>query len=235
MGSITAAQGFFRPHGDTIAAGSCEELLTRLAEVDDSVPRRTGGRAAADRERRSIKLYLGALARADRLAYPVEITKVPHEEEPPDFVLITGDRTVAVEVTDAGSQGRQRALTALERAPRGTALEGESTIVPSGEKLRGRGWAGDEGERRWAELVTERVEGKSADLPRYKRFDRRELLIYDNAGLLVGGDLEVAGRHLADRLAERRAAAGERPEFDAVSVIKEGRFLYDVLGAHLWI
>lgn len=228
----SSSSGFFGAHGDLLAGREREELVRKLSEVDIEVPGRTEGRRSHHRERWCLVLYLRILAGHDRLTYPLSVEKVRLEDEPPDFILTTGERgrRVSLEVTEAGTERSQQAATELERRPPGTVLEDEGTLVPPGGSLTGRGWVGDELERQWASLVLSHIQRKTESLRRFTPADEYQLLVYDNTHF-VFADLAVAGPFLVAKLSEWEAEAREsKRRFSLISVLQDAELLFDARG-----
>ncbi|GEM_PF-5947136 len=75
--------------------------------------------------------------------------------EAPDFIISDANKlTTALEITEAGTEDYQRAMTELEKSPPGTVLEsGTNMLVKEGERLIGESWDGDSVEREWVPLL----------------------------------------------------------------------------------
>jgi hypothetical protein len=123
----------FGEKGSEISSRDASELLKKLREIDTPVPGRTQGRRSHHRERYCIVRYLGALAPASRLVFPVRVVKW----ELPDFLLYFPDIAVGLEITEAGTEKSQEAATQLETSPFGTLLEDEASLRRAGEALQG--------------------------------------------------------------------------------------------------
>lgn len=115
--------------------------------------------------------YLTALARAAILKFPLKVTKW----DPPDFLLEQPDGTVTgLEITEAGTEQVQRAMTQLEKSPPGSFMERGEIRLP-GQELRGRGWAGNEPEQELTRLILAALADKTEKLNsgHYTQADRR--------------------------------------------------------------
>lgn len=222
------SEGFFGPHGDSIAAGDGDELRQLLDHVDVSVPRRTEGRRSIHRERFSIVHYLRTLERNGLLRFPIRVTK----SEAPDVCVDIAGAVFGLEVTDAGDPKYQEAVAALERAPRGSVLEGREIRRP-GEGLRSPPSYGDEPERLWTADVLRAVQRKEALLDGYPELDEYRLLLYDLSefrDLTAWTVSELPGR-LAVAIAELRDR-GVQPSrrFGNISILRDRVLMYDVTG-----
>jgi predicted nucleotidyltransferase len=219
---------FFGPLGDGFAAADGEELRSILARVDATVPPRTGGRRIEHRERYCIVHYLRTLERHGLLKFPFRISKV--DQGGPDFPIEMGSQSLGLEVTEAGSEENQRAMTALEEAPRGSVLEGTVVRKP-GEPLQDRGHVGDEPERHWTEDVLVSIRKKTQQLPSYRELPDYQLLIYDNTEYFPWTVAELPAR-LASAVQTWRAALRPTPlrQFSNISVLCDRVLLFDVTG-----
>lgn len=215
---------FFATYGNCIKANDSRELLARLSVLDIDVPE-TG--RSEHNERYSVVLYLKALATTDRLDYPFSAEK----GEGPDFTLISGEQTIALEHSQAGAEVTQEAQTRLGRAAVGSVILGENTLVGVGERAeRPPPWTRRERLGRWCELILECIQAKTRPerLQGYGTFDAYHLLVYDNTGVPVEpGILEAAG-DLASKLSEWEDANDVRRRFSRISVLSDQRLLFDL-------
>lgn len=219
----------FIDKGSELSFASAGDLIRQLGEIDSSVPRRTEGRRSHHRERYCIARYLTALARSSLLKFPLRIEK----SESPDFLLHFPDGTVTgIEITEAGTEGAQRAATELEKSPPGSHLEGEEIRLP-GEGFRGRPYVGDEPELELNEIILTSVAGKVEALNRghYAKADRYELLIYDNSHLVALTDLGALAILLKPALTEWLGRNQTERAFGPISVLRDSELLYDCAGA----
>lgn len=216
------AKGFFGRFGDTLSAQDGEELWRRLSEVDTTLVKRKHGRRSPERERYCVVHYLRTLARSGLLEYPFEIGK----RERPDFHVRAAGRIYGLEVTEAGDEEYQEALTELEKAPAGSILEG-ATVRKPGEPLRGSPQLGDEPERLWTRDLVACVGQKTAKLAGFDSFIEYQLLVYDNTRHATAWTVtELPGR-LAVALAE--LPSSER-SFSRLSVLRDRVLMFDVAG-----
>ena len=217
------ADGFFGSLGEGVAATGDDELRDVLAQMDATVPRRTEGCTKEHRERYCIVHYLRTLERNGLLGLPFKITK----DERPDFRIEMDSHLYGLELTEAGSEEHQRAMTEQERVP-GSALEGNSVRRP-GEPLQNPPWFGDEPERLWTADVFEVVRKKTELLSGYESLPAYQLLIYDNTEYPTAWEVtELPGR-LAAAIQEWRAKVPESGrQFSRISVLRDWVLMYDV-------
>jgi hypothetical protein len=220
------AMEVFTNSGDELSFASAGDLIRQLSAIDSSVPRRTKGRKQHHIERYCIVRYLTAVAPTSLLKFPFKVVKW----ESPDFLLHLPDGTVTgVEITEVGSKEVQRATTQLEKSPPGSFMEGGEIRLP-GEKLRGRGWAGNEPEQELTRLILAALADKTEKLNRhYRQADRYELLIYDNSGLPT--DLDTLVPILKPALADWLSRNQTERAFGFISVLRDSGLLYDCAGA----
>jgi predicted nucleotidyltransferase len=225
------AEGFFGSLGNGFVAASDHEIRNLLSQVDATVPHRTRGRTRDHRERYCIVHYLRTLEQNGLLRYPFKLTK----GERPDFRVEMGSQQLGLEVTEAGSPEHQRATTELEKSPRGSLLEGNA-VRASGEPLSGRGYVGDEPERRWTAQVLAAIRKKTEQLSTYQDLPDYQLLIYDNTELVALTAWTVT--ELPPRLTTaiqdwRGAEPNPGLHFSRYSVLRDRVLMYDIGGSSL--
>ncbi len=219
---------FFNPYGNEIEFQNESELLSKLSNIDCSVPARTQGRKSSHRERYCLKIYLMQLSQDKFLRFPLKIRK----EEAPDFIILGYDgTTTALEVTDASTEDYQQATTELEKSPIGTILEsGTNKLVKPGENLVGNGWKGNSVEKEWVDIILSAVREKTKSLnkPHFKTTSKYELLIYDNSHLSVMLHVRDALPLLKKVIHEEFNLKYFERNFHAISVIHSDQLLYDI-------
>lgn len=221
------ADGFFGRFGDTLSAGDGEELWQRLNEIDATLVTRE----RIEMERYCVVHYLRTLARSGLMAYPFEIDK----REGPHCRVRAGEHVYGLEVVEAAPNEHLAALTRLDRAPSGSVLVGERTVVQPGSASgrrsarRERPFVGDEGKRRWTDDMVKCVDQKTEEkLDDYEVFDEAHLLIGDSTPYPIRWAVtELPGR-LAAALRDRYPAA--KRQFSRISVLRGRVLMYDVTG-----
>jgi hypothetical protein len=204
---------------------TAEELLTILTGVDISVPGRTDGRTTEHTETWTISRLLSTLARADRLEYPLSVTR----RDRPDCLIVSGPKTIGVEITEAVSPEYAAYSALAERefpdvflqpghfrwgAPQMSVPEMRELLQQT--HLSGPPWAGDRAEREWALFIHSVIDNKLEKLnrPGFEVFESNWLAIYDN--------LPLPHIHLADAITYLRPLLEDRwlrtPGFDTIFV-----------------
>jgi hypothetical protein len=236
------------PPSFRLHAATKKNLLMALRARDIAVPPRTFGRENHHSETWTICRLLSTLGHDDRLAYPLSVTK----QERPDFLLLLPDAQVGIEIVDATSEVFDEVRAFAEKEfphdlidtghfrwgfPRRTESELRALLGPGGR--RAKPWYGNDAEEEWAFFVQQAVDKKLKKLanPKFAKFDRNWLSIYDNAPL-PSIHLDEAIAHLEPLLADRWPST---PSFDAV-FIERGRVIvrmtaydHEVLPLHdLW-
>jgi uncharacterized protein len=223
------SDAFFGAYGDRLIAASGSEIRHLLAQVDTVVPPRTEGRRSVHTERYCIVHYLRTLESSGQLHYPLAITK----GESPDFDVDMGYERFGLEVIQAGESDHQRAMTTLEKSPSGSVLE-ENSVRRPGESLGGRGFAGDEPERLWTQLMLTSIQKKTELLPTYRSFPSYQLLLYDNTGLaaLTAWTVNELPSRLSGAIDAWRDTAPTPPRFfSRFSVLRDRVLMYDIGGS----
>ena len=161
--------------GRNITLKSKSDALVTLARlrVEVAADRSGHARNQTDMDWYCARAYLQALARSDRLAYPIRI----EQGESPDFLLRwPGWLTTGLEVTSVTSPEVERRLAADDPFPWGN-----------------DGWQGNELEHGLVQSLLRSVDNKCNKLARGKfRFAaRHDLLLYNSAGF-VFARMEIA-------------------------------------------
>lgn len=219
---------FFGQYGEEIEFQNDSELLEKLSSVDCFVPGRTEGRKSSHRERYCLKVYLMHLFQNKLLKFPLRIMK----KEAPDFLVLCRDGITALEVTEAGAEAYQQAMTELEKSPPETMLESSThKLVKPGEKLIGPGWNGNSVEIEWVAVILNSIITKTESLnqPHFKTADRYELLIYDNSDVSVILHVKDALPLLKKAIYEKLNAERFERTFRCISIIHSGHLLYDIV------
>lgn len=230
---------FFEQYGNEIEFKNDSDVNEKFSSIDCSVPKKTQGRTSDHKERFCIKIYLMALCLNKLLRFPLRIKK----SEAPDFLILSNNQTIALEVTEATTEDFQCADTELEKSPEGTMLENsflkfENSSLPKGEykkalrkpgeKLIGDAWVGDSLEREWVNIIISAIDKKIHKLnePHFKTANRYELLIYESQ--VVGLVIDKALPLLNDAIHKKFHLASFERNFDSISVIYNDQLLYDI-------
>ncbi|HPC03417.1 MAG TPA: hypothetical protein PKY58_04815 [Syntrophales bacterium] len=173
-----------------IQAYNRSDLLSILSDIDVHVPLRSEGRSTKHCEIWSICNWLTTVS---NLIYPITLI---HGDKP-DFHLISGDKDIGIEHTEAITQEYAHACVLHEKADDDSILD--MSLFPIGEKknkheirelislkkLTGPGWEGDVPEEEWASDLYKRIEGKTLKLRNddFEKHEKNYLLIYENLPL----------------------------------------------------
>lgn len=185
-----------------VSAPSKGDLLSRLREVDISVPGRECARSHEQKERWVICRLLSSLAHAGCLTYPLGVeTATPPN---PDFLVSIDEMRIGVEVTEATSPQWSQFLDYVARAPDKPALIEPASFRPGAwkrarnraeriemmgaEANKGRltspGWSGNEAEQDWAGYIADAANRKLQSTHKYRaNCHKLWLAVYENAPL----------------------------------------------------
>ncbi len=180
---------------DIPAVTSSQELFSVLRRVEISVPGRIDGRKTHHTETWTISRLLSTLAKAERLAFPVSVTR----RDRPDCLINAGSAQVGIEITEAISPQFAAYSALAERefpdvflqpghfrwgAPELTVADMRQLLQQS-QNINSEPWVGDRTEQEWALFIQSVVDAKLEKLvrPGFDVFDRNWLAIYDNLPL----------------------------------------------------
>ncbi len=220
---------FFAQHGPTLKLLDLATTKQLLVSFDSSVPDRIAGAQAHHRERYTLVRYVACRAEHNVLHFPATLSRNTDTTlTAPDFFLDeAGQSRVGIEHTDAGSELSQRARTELERAPPGSFLIGEATIVRPGETAP---LAAPSSFEDWTRLIGEAVQGKLSmtEAENTHRLPAIELLVYDN--IHWQSPLGMSASRFRDLEASLRTILpGGVSPFSRISVLSAGTLLFNVL------
>lgn len=176
------------------SATSPNDLFTKLAGIDISVPGRIDGRNTEHTETWTIARLLSTLAESGNLDFPVSLT---HRDRP-DFLVKSGSAEVGVEVTEAISKQYAAYCALAERefpdvflepsyfcwdAPSLTTEQMRELLRQS--QMTADGWVGERPEQEWALFIQSVVDNKIAKLRHtdFAKYSENWLAIYDNLPL----------------------------------------------------
>ncbi len=192
-----------------IKALNSTELLNILRNADIRVPPRNEGRTTDHCETWSICRLLATLAKHNMLNFPIRLTK----RERPDFLLVTGERHIGIEVTEAINPEYAKATTLPEADFEGTVIDPslfkwgstprklhELRSIVSRKKLTGPGWEGMSVESEYAEAILDVIDLKTEKLQAtgFERFPENWLAVYCNV-MLPALELEDANQFFVKR------------------------------------
>lgn len=174
------------------------DLIAALGGIDVVVPARIDGRKTHHTETFIACRLLSTLAEADRLTFPLSVSRRDPPNDRPDVVMRTRNAQVGIEITEAVPE-RFAALCALaEKEFPGHLLPVASfpwdAETLSKDKMRdllrgdarsAAGWVGNAPEIEWASFMSGVVKNKLRKLAGngFQLFDENWLAIYDNLPL----------------------------------------------------
>jgi len=195
-----------------VVADNSEELLSILGNIDISVPPRKEGRTTDHCETWSICRLLATLAKHERLYFPVRLAK----REKPDFLLVSGDQHIGIEVTEAINPDYAKATTLPEANIEGATIDPslfkwgapprklhELRTIVARKKLTGPGWESTSVESEYAEAIFDVITVKTEKLQAtgFDRFAENWLAIYCNI-TLPALELEDANEFFAEKASD---------------------------------
>lgn len=176
------------------------ELLSKLGEVDISVPLRTEGRSNGHRERYMAARLLATLADSSHLVFPLTL----EHREKPDFSLSFPDCTIGIECVEAVPKEWAQIQAIRERDFPNTMImlpmlkPGQATYTMTERLEIARGerdgppWVGTMALRQWAEAQSHFIEQKTLKLRAngYSDYTDNWLLIQDEWPVPLFGEQE---------------------------------------------
>jgi len=204
--------------GDSLCFHTKNEFESITANLDPSVPGRNEGRKAFHRERTSLLMFLKALVVHSKIDFPFCVRKA----ESPDFILTLKETTtIGIEHRDITTKDYQKYLSESAQKPSGE-LVWLDRFKDAGTPVSeiNAGWAGNEVEREWVQLVLGAIREKTDILnkPHFQNLDTYELLLYSNTYLL-NVDRRKAIDFLSTSLNKECAAQTLARHFNSISII----------------
>ncbi len=210
-------------------AHAAVDVIANISAVPNIVLPRGQGRTKEQTENWALRNLLATLASMGVFEYPIQ----PHRGDRPDLILTTATGSIGIEVTEIMTEAYARAEVIRDRefpcvpvdpslfrpgtAPQ-TSAQIRGMLRASGGRLRGKGWAGDEVEKEWAEAAAATVEHKERNLnsPTFGRQSRNWLAVYDNHPAATAGlDLEAGVAKLVLLLNARHSVP---VRFDTITI-----------------
>ncbi len=165
------------------------ELTEKLQRIPIDSPLGETDKPTLHEERWVVCRFLRALSADPIMNYPLRLI---HQDRP-DFVISSSKSSVGVEVTRAGDQGYECALSHVSKEELGlvecslfrpgfrvnTSRGARPTVTTLDDELEGPGWRGREADEEWVEFMLIAIRDKTRKLSTYERFDLDWLLIRD--------------------------------------------------------
>ncbi len=205
------------------------DLLVTLGGIDVAMPARTDGRKTHHTETYIACRLLATLAKADRLTFPLSVSRRDPPNDRPDVVLRPGNSQIGIEITEAIPEPFAALCALAEREFPGHWLPVDSftwgaQVLSKDEKrdllrrdARCAAGGGDNAEEKeWASFISGVVKKKRRKLAGdgFQLFDANWLAIYDN--------LPLRNVHLADAISLLKPLVADIwasvPAFDALFI-----------------
>lgn len=205
------------------------DLLAILGGIDVAVPARTDGRKTHHTETYIACRLLSTLAKADRLTFPLSVSRRDAPNDRPDVVILTKNGQIGMEITEAIPE-RFAALCALAEKEfpnhwlavdlfpwdAETLSKDEMRDLLRSGARSAPGWISNAPEKEWASFISGVVKNKLRKLAGggFQLFDENWLAIYDN--------LPLPHVHLADAIKLLKPLVADIlasvPTFDALFI-----------------
>jgi hypothetical protein len=178
---------------------------------------------------------------------PLRFVRAGGEREP-DFLVTEASEEYGLEISRATTWRYQRASEELLKSEAGGYIESDAglnvehgkegfdpkaAVLPFGTPLRCPGWLGMEPERKWAELVLDRILKKEIKLANgYSKFRLNcDLLLYYSSHIPPLCDLDFAVSELKRRHSESPSGSASM-YFRQVSIVCENWAIMDAFGSN---
>ena len=190
--------------------------------------------------------FLIGCFKISKLPFPMKIIST----ESPDFIFIETNKRkeIGIEHTRATQEPYKIAVSELKKYPKGSKIEpchysryrklpkneSDSGIIAPGDKLKGKGWHGDEAEQEWAETILESVKSKVRLLneSHFRRKEENQLIIEDDSPAYFGIEDE---NEIIDILKKKysQTVFSEEWAFDKIHIFSNRTLIYDIFGEYL--
>ena len=187
-------------------------------------------------------IFLVGCFKISKLPFPIKVIS----NESPDFVLIETNKNkeIGIEHTRATLESYKIAESELRKHPKGSKIElshyspfgkllkkeSDSGIIAPGDKLKAKGWDGDQAEREWAEIILNSIERKVHLLNEghFKRKEENQLIIEDDSPVdFMKHENEAIGI-LKKRY--NQTIFSEKPTFGKIHIFSNCTLIHDIFG-----
>jgi len=187
-------------------------------------------------------IFLIGCSKISRLSLPIKVIS----NESPDFIFIETNKNkeIGIEHTRATLKSYKIAVSELKKYPKGSKIElshyspfrklpkkkSYSGIIAPGDKLKGKGWDGDQTEREWAEIILNSIERKVHLLNEghFKRKEENQLLIEDDSHVKFMKREDEAIDMLKRKYGQ--TVSSEKSTFDKIHIFSNCILIYDIFG-----
>jgi len=186
--------------------------------------------------------FLIGCFKISKLPFPIKIIST----ESPDFIFIETNKNeeIGIEHTRATLKSYKIAVSELKKYPKGSKIElshyspyrklpkkeSDSGIIAPGDKLKGKGWDGDQAEREWAEIILNSIERKMHLLNEghFRRKEENQLIIEDDSPAYF----MIRENEAIDMLKKKynQTVFSEKSIFDKIHIFSNCTLIYDIFG-----
>jgi len=190
--------------------------------------------------------FLIGCSKISKLPFPMKIIST----ESPDFILIETNKNkeIGTEHTRATQEPYKIAVSELKKYPKGSKIEpchysryrklpknkSDSGIIAPGDKLKGKGWNGDQAEQEWTETILDSIKSKVRSLneSHFRRKEENQLIIEDDSPAYFGIEDE---NEAIDILKKKysQTVFSEKWTFDKIHIFSNRTLIYDIFGEYL--
>ncbi len=187
------------------------------------------------------RFLIGCL-KISKLPFPIKIIST----ESPDFILIETNKNkeIGIEHTRATQESYRLAVSELKKYPKGSKIElfhyspftkipkkeSDSGIIAPGDKLKGKGWHGDQAEQEWAETIFNSMKNKVRLLNEghFRRKEENQLIIEDDSPAYF----MIHENEAIDILKKKynQTVFSEKSTFDKIHIFSNCTLIYDIFG-----
>lgn len=190
-------------------------------------------------------IFLVGCLKISKLPFPIKVIS----NESPDFILIETNKNkeIGIEHTRATLESLKIAEAEVKKHPKGSIIElchyssfeklpkkkSDIGIIAPGDKLKGKGWDGDQAEREWAKIILNSIERKVHLLNEghFERKEENQLIIEDNSPV----DFIKREDEAIDILKKKynQTVFSEKSTFDKIHIFSNCTLIYDIFGENL--
>jgi len=197
------------------------------------------------REQFCLYRFLIGCFEISKLPFPMKIIST----ESPDFIFIEANKNkeIGIEHTRATLESLKIAESEVKKHPKGSIIElchyspfeklpkkkSDIGIIAPGDKLKGKGWDGDQAEREWAKIILNSIERKVHLLNEghFERKEENQLIIEDYSPV----NFMKRENEAIDMLKKKynQTVFSEKSTFDKIHIFSNCTLIYDIFGEYL--
>jgi tetratricopeptide (TPR) repeat protein len=216
---VSAFGGF----GNEITFEDFRDLYHKVHSIVPELQLEVLERETSHRESYTVLHYV--LHECSALRLPLPLTLIYNHPGSPDFRLLADGKELGIEITEATTGERQKALKEMAKERERGPVERIEPSINSGLVGSQIEEAEKEAREKWTQIVAERINDKILKAAKYDYKHPLRLIVYSNTGYDFE-DTEEAIKLLKQRLTTTAP-------FENVSILLGGKYLVgDVLGNH---